>query len=224
MNKSRTILVQSLIALLPVIYLLAIWNNLPESVPLHYNQDFEADKYGSKISMLTILLMMVVITLGTSLLIQNLERLDPKKRAGANSVLMVRISWVIVFFITLISCLIVFVTERYSQGVTERVSPKYIVAAVAVLFAVMGNYMNNIKPNYFVGIRTPWALEDEENWRLTHHLSARIWFFVGLLLFFLVLLLPEKYTSFVLLFCLLPLVAVPYLYSYYLFRQKRRRS
>ena len=34
--------------------------------------------------------------------------------------------------------------------------------------------------NYFCGIKTPWALADEENWRRTHRFAGPMWFWGGL--------------------------------------------
>ena len=38
-----------------------------------------------------------------------------------------------------------------------------------------------MKPNYFIGIRTPWTLENEETWRKTHKLGGKLWLIGGLL-------------------------------------------
>jgi uncharacterized membrane protein len=88
----------------------------------------------------------------------------------------------------------------------------------------MGNLMNNIKPNYFIGIRTPWALESEENWRMTHYFCSRIWFFGGLLITILIMLLPATFAFFIIIFGSIPLVVTPVLYSYNLFRQKQKKA
>lgn len=40
--------------------------------------------------------------------------------------------------------------------------------AVGVGLMLLGNYMPKIKSNYTFGVRTPWALNDDDNWRLTH--------------------------------------------------------
>jgi uncharacterized membrane protein len=41
-----------------------------------------------------------------------------------------------------------------------------------VLFIAMGNYFKVIQPNYFIGIKTPWTLENKEVWKLTHILKV----------------------------------------------------
>jgi len=221
MKKTKTILMQALIGLIPTIYLLSIWNNLPESVPTHYNAKFVADKFGSKFEMLGMILFMFAVTIGTSLLVLNLDKFDPKKRYASNNSLIVKISWTVTLFISLISCYIVYETEHYTQTNTSGISPKYILALVALLFVVIGNFMNNIKPNYFIGIRTPWTLDNEENWRMTHHLASKIWFFGGLIMFTLIMLLQVEYASYVIAFSVIPLAGIPIFYSFYLFKQKK---
>lgn len=44
--------------------------------------------------------------------------------------------------------------------------------AVGALLVVVGNVMGQLKPNWFIGIRTPWTLSDEEVWRRTHRFAA----------------------------------------------------
>jgi uncharacterized membrane protein len=82
--------------------------------------------------------------------------------------------------------------------------------------------MNNIKPNYFIGIRTPWNLEDVDNWRQTHHLASKIWFFGGLVMFFLSIILPENFVPYMTVVMLIPLALIPIYYSYSIFRQKQK--
>ena len=224
MTKAKTILMQALIGLIPTIYLLSVWNNLPESVPTHFNLANKADNFGSKFEMLGIIIFMFAVTIGTSLLVLNLDKFDPKKRFLSNNFLIIKISWAFTIFISLISCYIVYSTENYALTKSSEISSKCIVALVALLFIVLGNFMNNIKPNYFVGIRTPWTLDDEENWRLTHHLGSKVWFFGGLIMFVLVMCLPTEYVSYVISFSVISLAGIPIFYSFYLFKQKQKKG
>jgi uncharacterized membrane protein len=50
---------------------------------------------------------------------------------------------------------------------------KIIRISTFVLLAVIGNYVYNVKPNWFIGFRTPWTLDNEMVWRKTHHLEQR---------------------------------------------------
>ncbi|WP_431209460.1 DUF1648 domain-containing protein [Puia sp. P3] len=53
--KQRTILLQSVLALAPLIYLGIIWNSLPDRVPIHFNAQMVANDYGSKWSVAAML-------------------------------------------------------------------------------------------------------------------------------------------------------------------------
>jgi uncharacterized membrane protein len=84
--------------------------------------------------------------------------------------------------------------------------------------------MQNIKPNYFAGFRLPWTLESESNWRKTHHLAARIWFWGGLLIVLVGVLLPLKKGMFVVFGCLFVMAIIPIVYSYRIFKKEKEIS
>src|SRR5688572_30900710 len=134
MKKTTTILLQALIGLVPVLYYLVVWNNLPEIIPTRYNVKFEADNFGSKSEMLGIILMVFAITIGVSLLVNNLNKLDPKRRFSENNSLMIKISWTLTIFLSLFSCLMVYVAVNYSPGNEIGFSPKYFFVVLGLLF------------------------------------------------------------------------------------------
>lgn len=43
---------------------------------------------------------------------------------------------------------------------------------VGGLFVLLGNLMTRIRPNWFVGIRTPWTLSSDTVWRKTHRVGG----------------------------------------------------
>jgi uncharacterized membrane protein len=49
-----------------------------------------------------------------------------------------------------------------------------------LFFVVLGNYIGTVRPNYFVGVRTPWTLENDLVWRATHRMIGRVWVFGAL--------------------------------------------
>ncbi len=53
---------------------------------------------------------------------------------------------------------------------------------VGLLFIVIGNYLPQCKPNYFVGIKTPWTLSNEEVWRKTHRFSGKVFVVLGVIM------------------------------------------
>lgn len=101
--------------------------------------------------------------------------------------------------------------------------PMAITLGVGLLFAVMGNLMPKLRQNYFIGIKTPWALEDEENWRKTHRMAGRLWFGAGIVMM-LFSLLPKELLMLAVLCIAVTIAGLPYVYSYSLFRNKRTKG
>lgn len=167
-----------LILLLPGLYLLVIWNRLPATVPMHFDASGKATGYGSKNDLAVINAVVTGVGIVIYLLLLNLYKIDPRKSAALNKERLQRMAFMIVVFITVILLFINYDTFHGSMVYTT----KLMIAAVCLLIAFFGNNFYNIKPNYFAGYRLPWTLESEDNWRKTHHLAGRLWFFGGLLL------------------------------------------
>lgn len=209
-----------IISLVPVVFLAAIWQKLPGHIPLHYNLSGEADRYGSKTELTVLTGILFALNIGTYLLLANIHRIDPKKKyTTENLALIKRFALVVVFFMSAMSCYIIYAKLNTGAGF----SSKFFVAFLGLLFAAIGNYMPNIKPNYFAGIRLPWTLENEENWKHTHRLGGRIWFAGGLILTALAFFLPAKTEFIVMNIIIAVMVIVPVVYSYRFYRKTLNR-
>ena len=53
---------------------------------------------------------------------------------------------------------------------------------LGIVFVLIGNYFPKCRRNYTTGIKTPWALDSDENWRKTHHMAASLWIAAGLVM------------------------------------------
>jgi uncharacterized membrane protein len=92
---------------------------------------------------------------------------------------------------------------------------------LAYYFAIIGNYLPNLKPNYFAGMRLPWTLENPENWRKTHALAGKLWFGGGLLAI-TCLFLPAKAAMILFFAVMILLVFIPTVFSYRFYIQQKR--
>lgn len=221
-TQKFTSLVQALVSLIPLIFLFFIWNQLPDTVPMHYNMHNQADRMGSKTELVFVISFLTLVGFGVGLLLRNIHKIDPKHKYQDNSALMSKIAWTTVIFIAVLGNFIVYQTLMFTKNQDSVFLGKGVLILVCLIFVVLGNFLNNVKPNYFVGFRTPWNLENEENWRKTHHLSSKLMFFGGLLLMALILLLPEPISAYVFLIGIVPLVLIPFVYSYLLFKKEKQ--
>ena len=74
---------------------------------------------------------------------------------------------------------------------------------VGILYLILGNFIPKVKPNYSIGFRIPWALNDSDNWYHTHRFGGKCMVIGGIAMIALVIV-P----------CILPVV-----YSYMFYRK-----
>lgn len=65
---------------------------------------------------------------------------------------------------------------------TQFFNSNYIILLLGVFYMIFGNYFKTIKANYFLGIRTPWNLENEIVWKETHKFGGKMWLVGGILI------------------------------------------
>lgn len=84
--------------------------------------------------------------------------------------------------------------------------------------------MSNIRPNYFIGLRTPWALENETNWKKKHFITGRIWFIAGIVLGISMLVLSKDYRVYIFLSVVIVMSIFPVIYSFYHFKKQNKNA
>ncbi len=214
MNKYFKILILP-IAAIPLIYLLVTWNSLPEKVAMHFDWQGHPDKYGNKTELFLMVAVLALVNIGLFFLLSNIYRIDPKKYAAENKDRLLRMAFVISIFMSALSCFIIYSSakEGFELGI------RYVFAGVGLLLCFIGNYMHTIRPNYFAGIRVPWTLNNEDNWRKTHLLAGRLWFAGGIVIAVVCLLLPDTVSMIVFFIMMMVLVIIPVVYSYRLYKE-----
>ena len=98
-------------------------------------------------------------------------------------------------------------------------SPNIILVLIGILIIALGNYFKVIQQNYFIGIKTPWTLENKEVWKLTHILAGKLWTIGGFLIVILSLILPENINFYVFITILIVIGLYPVVYSYVKFKE-----
>lgn len=203
-NK-KLVLFTSILILLPSLVGCVFWNQLPEEIPTHFNLLGQADGYNHKMSAIFGLptLMLLMYWLLLFLMIK-----DPKS-SNISSKIQVLIYWIIPF----VSCLSMISIFGESLGYS-MMSGILAQIFMGVVMIVIGNYLPKTRRNYIIGIRLPWTLESDKNWRKTHRLAGKIWVLGGLLLFLNSFV--QLYVYWVFFLTLFFVVIIPSVYSYQL--------
>jgi uncharacterized membrane protein len=206
--------------LAPGAYLIGIWNNLPDKVPMHFDFQGNPDRYGSKTELVTLVFFLTVMTTAIYLFFPLIYKIDPKKSAPENKARLKKMG----FAITLLLSFMTFFIIYSSRSGTITLNVNLLVSVLGAFWCILGNYMFNLKPNYFAGMRLPWTLHDEENWKETHRLAGKLWFAGGILIFLLAFLLPSKVVLIVFICITMVITFIPMAYSYMLYRQKQKNT
>jgi uncharacterized membrane protein len=199
-------LILIVLTLLPVIYLAISWNLLPESMSIHFDAAGQPNGYGSRWTY-------VILPIGLYFLMLVMPKIDPRKANYAvfsDSYFKLRL--IMAIFIGFLNSAIIWSVVNKTDSV-QKLFP----VAIFFVFMLIGNYMGNFRPNYFVGIKVPWTLNSDEVWKKTHKLAGKLWFWgslVGMALYFVV---PKPEWVFVPLMIIL--VVMPIVYSYVIYQK-----
>lgn len=195
---------------------LLFYGQLPERVPSHWNVYGQVDRYSSK-AMATLLFPGLNLVMYFAFLI--IPRLDPKRKnytLFADSYTLIR--WTLHVFMMLLYLVTLISSLRLAQGQTALDISRIVPVGVSVLFIIIGNYMGRFRHNYFVGIRNPWTLANEQVWQKTHRMGGKLFVLVGILGLIGVFLSPIlRFALFI--GGVVVLLVVTTLYSYWVFRK-----
>ena len=147
---------------------------LPESVPVHWNGNWEIDRYGSRYTLIILAIIPILLYYGMLLA----KKVDPKRhnfqsREKTYDLFRYGLS----FFFILLCCFFYYMTF-FPKANGEKI----MLLLLGILIIGMGNYMPRLPQNYFLGIKTPWTLSNEYVWQKTHKIGGYSFVIVGIII------------------------------------------
>jgi len=214
MNKYLKESVLWVFIVLPYVYLSTIWDKLPARVPTHFDLAGKPNDWSDKSSLLYLPGAMMI---GIYLLMLIIPYIDPKKKIQQMGNKYYNLRFLLTFFFSILTIFIL-----YTSSTGSIKNPNILLGLIGVLFAMLGNYFQTLRPNYFIGIRTPWTLESEQTWKKTHRLGGKIWMVGGVLIAFFSFFQSNALFSIVFGIIIGILVIVPIVYSYLEFQKEKK--
>ena len=150
------------------------YSHFPERIPTHWSFAGEVDGWGTRSTAFIIPAVMA----GMYLLFMVLPFLDPKKERYEQ---FRKVYHIFKSSIILFMAVIYFATSLNVLGYNLPIGI-IVPVGVGLLFIIIGNYMGEIKSNWFFGIRTPWTLSSEEVWNKTHRFGGKMFMLAGFLI------------------------------------------
>lgn len=210
-NTKLLDLISGLIILATIGSVFYFYPLLPERVITHWNFAGQADGYSSKNFQVIFFPALIIFMY---LLFWALPKIDPKNKNYANFLLPYKVMQTV--FITFMATLF-FVTSLVNIGYNISISV-FTSLGIGIMFIILGWYMPHLKPNWFVGIRTPWTLSNDEVWARTHRVGGKVFIFAGVLFVVMPYLGEQLFVYSLILFFLMIISTV--FYSYWLHRKQ----
>lgn len=165
--KARTVLIWTIILVIAAVGLgLALEPRFPEQMAIHWNDQGQADGYGSRFMGI---LFLPIVTIGLTLMLLGIPQIDPLKK---------NIDKFRKEYYTFILLFVVFFVYLHVISLLFNLGLRFNMLALMIpafggFFYYIGVMMEKAKRNYFIGVRTPWTLADEEVWDATHRIGAK---------------------------------------------------
>ena len=200
------IIITALLTVLPIVLGLILWGRLPDPMPTHFNAAGEADGFMSKAAAVfalpaSMLLVHIVCTVTTFI--------DPKRRNIDGKPI-----FMVLWICPVMSILVSGFMYAYALGMKVNITTGMFIA-IGILFIILGNYLPKCGQNYSIGIKVPWALNDEANWQATHRFGGKVFVVAGVVTVILAFFVTASPVLFWVYFAVdMIACAIPGVYSY----------
>jgi len=200
-----------MIVLVQILIGIYFYPQMPEQMAIHWNISGVVDGYSSKIWG-SFLLPLVSIAL--FLLFLGIPKIDPLKNIEKFGKYYWGLVVSLLAFLLYLDSLVI----SWNLGLVNFSMFQALAPPIGILFYYLGVVTENAKRNWFVGIRTPWTLSDENVWDKTHKLGGKLFKICGVLALFGII--SEWFALFLI---LAPIILViVYLTTYSYFEYKRQ--
>ena len=206
-----TLILTSLITLIPILVGLLLWEQLPEQMPFHWDIHGQVDGWAGKTEAV---FLMPAIMLAMHWVCVFASSADPKsKNYHPKSITLVL--WLCPILNLVLNTMV------YSAALGYGLDIQVILPALmGVLFILIGNLLPKMRQSYTMGIKLPWTLSNEENWNKTHRLAGKLWVGGGVVILSTAIL----GNFWILIGVLVAMVLIPTIYSYCLYRKQNENN
>lgn len=207
-NNKWKVILSSILILLPILFGLFLWDQLPDTMITHFGADGNPDGAMKKAMAVFVL---PVILLAVHLLCLVFTTLD-KSQKNQNKKALGIVFWIIPVISLFVNGILYAVALEKTWSVSIALP---LLMGTAFLF--IGNYMPKITQNRTLGIKIYWTLYNEENWNKTHRFAGKLWVVCGVAML-LCVFLPLMWMFGATMILLLAAVILPMVYSYRIYR------
>ena len=202
-----------MLAFAALLFSVAVYGKLPQQVPTHFDLQGQPDDWTQR---RFAAFGMPVFAAAMVLLFHMFPKISPRR---ANLEQFEDSYWLIAnVVIAFMAALHVLILGRALGWPVDITSATLL--GVGLLFIIIGNVLPRTRSNWWMGIRTPWTMENENVWRATHRLAGKT-FMVGGAITVVAALLPPSVRPWIAIAALAIAGFIPVIYSYLIWRREK---
>lgn len=195
-----------------VVVAVVMWERLPASVPMHFDPQGQPDRFSEKGIGLFWLIAFGVAYLG---LMPLLLKISPRGfRLEGQEHDVGRLNLAVIVLLCGIQLTVMYAAADPAQFSVARGAA----LSMGLFLVLLGNCLGRINRNYIIGIRVPWTMRSEQNWKATHRFAGRVFVGAGCLTLMGVLLGVPVVVAAV---ALAVSIIAPVIYSYSFHRREK---
>lgn len=148
------------------------YSHLPSSIPANWNAQGEVTRYGSR---LEVFLLPLIVTL----LLYPILALAPRF-LGKPPAIWPWLEAALVWNFTLLQGIFLYAAWAQAQGIPFPLG-RALFVGIGLVFLALGLLLPHLPPNPVAGVRTPWTMADPEVWRKTQRRAGLVLTLLGCL-------------------------------------------
>ncbi|GGA64963.1 SdpI family protein [Salinicoccus roseus] len=183
---------------------------LPDHIPMQFTYSGE-ERWGTNkylAGLFFVSLMLIVYLLGILK-----PKIDPERAAYS----VFKNFYFISIFLTEVLIYIVSVLLALNAMGYDINIQIIIVCSIGFIFLFVGNYLPKIPTNWFVGIRNPWTITNDDVWIKIHRNTGKLYMIIGLV--FLVMGMLNVINRPLIVITIIICVLYPHIHSFVMFRK-----
>ena len=210
-NHKWKAVISSVVILLPMLFGLVMWKQLPATMVSHWGADGVADGTATK-GFMVFGLPLIMLAIHWLMLVAEtfLQKGKPQNKKIAS------IQFLIIPITSLVVSAFIYSVSLGKDWNLFTLIP----VLIGGLFMYIGNYLPKTTRNRTMGIKLHWTMGNDENWQKTHRLGGKLWFWGGIVILISVLL-PVKITVAVMIAMIVVSTVVPTIYSYSIYKKHK---
>ncbi len=215
-RKTRKIKLLWIVTFLPLIITIAVIPFMQDNVPMHYDFNGNADRWGSKYENLVLPVMIIIV----SMFWQRTIKHKIKKQAASNEKAMYITATAMAAMFCIIQCTILFTSCQVSKSI-KNFSDFYYAANIplGIFIIIIANYMPVIKRNSIMGLRTAWSMENDQTWLASNRFCGKLMVIAGIAIIIETLVIKGLASVIVMTGIIIAATIISVIYSYYSYKK-----